>query len=147
MLRNLQVKEYLSKLMKGNYAFEKSTIAFYPTMDVRTATVVSKTADYTVTLDDLEAPTVFNNTGDDGVQTLTLPSVASAKGKVLRAYCTAAQVIRLDPQATESVNYNGNAVAGKYLNLAGVIGNYVEVYCDGTQWVVTQANGVVTKEA
>lgn len=147
MLKNLEVKHFLSRLMGGEYVFEETTVPAYPTIDPRTATVTTKTADYTVTIADLEAPTIFNNTGDDGTQVLTLPSVKVAKGKVLRAYCTAAQIIRLLPQTGQAVNYNGNAVVTKYLNLAGVIGNYVEVFCDGKQWIVTQANGVVTKEA
>ncbi len=147
MLKNLQVKQYLSKLIKGYYALISSTIPPYPTIDPRTATVTTKTADYTVTQDDLDKPTIFNNSGDTGAQVLTLPAVVSSKGKILRAHALAAQTIALLPQTGEAVNYNGSAVVTKYLLLAGVIGNYVEVFCDGTQWVVTQANGVVTKEA
>lgn len=147
MLKNLQVKEYLNKLMGGSYIFEKSTIPSYPTVDARTATVATKTADYTVTVVDLSKPTIFNNTGDTGAQTLTLPAVKVAKGKVIRVNVTAAQIIKLTPQTGEAINYNGSAVVTKYLQVAGTIGNYVEVFCDGVQWVVTQANGVVTKEA
>src|SRR5690606_15794254 len=147
MLKNLQVKQYLSRLIDGLYALEDSLIPSYPTVDPRTATVTTKTANYTVTLEDLEAPTIFNNSGDDGGQVLTLPSVTEAKGKVIRAHALAAQTIDLAPQAGEAVNYNGSAVVSKYVRLAGVIGNYIELFCDGTQWIVTQANGVVTKEA
>jgi hypothetical protein len=147
MLQNLQVKRYLSRLINGDYALEAVTLPPYPTLDARTATVATKTADYTVTIADLEAPTIFDNAGDAGTQVLTLPAVALAKGKVIRAHALAAQIIRLDPQAGEAVNYNGSAVVSKYVNLAGVIGNYIELFCDGTQWVVTQSNGVVTKEA
>lgn len=146
MLNNLQVKQFLSRLMAGVYALEDSTMPAYPTIDPRTATVTTKTADYTVTVDDLAKPTIFNNTGDTGVQVLTLPAVADAKGKVIRAHALAAQAIRLDPQTGEAVNYNGSAVVSKYVDLAGVIGNYIELFCDGTEWIVTQANGVVTKE-
>lgn len=147
MLKNLQVKEFLSRLIDGLYINESSIIPSYPTIDPRTATVATKTADYTVTVADLSTPTIFNNAGDDGTQTLTLPSVALSRGKVIRAHALAAQIIRIDPAGTEAVNYNGSAVAGKYVQLAGVIGNYIELFCDGTQWIVTQANGVVTKES
>lgn len=147
MLKNLQVKQYLSKLIDGFYALEASTSPSYPTIDVRTATVAIKTADYTVLAADLSAPTIFNNSGDAGAQVLTLPAVADSKGKVLRAHALAAQTIALDPASGEAVNYNGSAVVSKYVLVAGVIGNYIEVFCDGTEWVVTQANGVITKEA
>lgn len=132
--------------MGGSYLLETST-TLYPTINLRTATVTTKTADYTITVADLALPTIFNNTGDTGTMVLTLPSVASAKGKVVRVHLLAAQIVRLLPVTGSIINYNGSAVATKYLNIAGVIGNYVEVFCDGTQWVVTQANGVVTKEA
>jgi hypothetical protein len=147
MLNNLQVKHFLSRLMSGEYVFETSTVPAYPTVDARTATIVTKTADYTVTVADLSTPTIFNNAADDGTQTLSLPAVALAKGKVIRAHCLAAQIIRLDASGTESINLHGSAVAGKYVQLAGVIGNYIELFCDGTQWIVTGYSGVVTKEA
>lgn len=146
MINNLQVKNFLGRLMGGRYLLEKST-TLYPSLNARTATVTTKTADYTVTVADLALPTIFNNSGDTGTMVLTLPSVASAKGKVIRVHLLAAQIVRLLPQTGEAVNYNGSAVVTKYLNIAGVIGNYVEAFCDGSQWVVTQANGVVTKEA
>lgn len=147
MIKNLQVKQFLSKLIDGEYALEASTLPPYPTIDARTATVTVKTADYTITVADLNTPTIFNNTGDAGNLVYTLPSVASSKGKVVRIHALAAQTQQADPQAGEAVNYNGSAVVSKYAQLAGVIGNYMELFCDGTQWIVTQANGVVTKEA
>jgi hypothetical protein len=147
MINNLQVKNFLSRLSGGSYITEKSTIAFYPTMSVRKATVVTKTADYTVTVTDLNKPTIFNNSGDSNNMVVTLPSVASAKGKVLRLHALAAQTMQVLPQTGEIVNYNGSVVVTKYCQLAGTIGNYIELFCDGYQWVVTQANGVVTKEA
>lgn len=133
--------------MGGYFINITSTMPSYPTLDPRVATVSTKTADYTVTQADLNEPTIFNNSGDAGTQTLTLPAVAASKGKVVRAHALAAQIIRLAPQTGEKINYCGSAVASKYVQLAGVIGNYIELFCDGSQWVVTQANGVVTKEA
>lgn len=133
--------------MKGLYATEKSTIPCYPTMDVRRATVVAKTSNYTVTMTDLAKPTIVNNTGAVANVSLTLPKAKLAKGKVLRAHALAAQTIRLVPQTGEAVNYNGSAIVTKYCQLAGVIGNYIEAFSDGTQWVVTHGNGVITKEA
>jgi hypothetical protein len=147
MLTNLLVKNFLSRLLSGQYTAEPSTIAFYPTINVRTATVTTKTDAYTVTLADLATPTIFNNAGDAGDLPLTLPSAASAKGKVVRVHALAAQTISLTPVTGDIINYNGSAVASKYARLAGVIGNYAELFSDGTQWIVTQSSGVITKEA
>ncbi len=147
MITNLISKLFSSRLMDGSYMLETSTMPAYPTIDVRTATATTKTADYTVTVADLALPTIFNNTGDTGTMVLTLPTVASAKGKVIKVALTAAQIVRLLPQTGEAVNLNGSAVVTKYLNVAGVIGNFVECFCDGTQWIVTDYAGVVTKEA
>lgn len=133
--------------MKGDYVNEASTIAFYPRIDARLATVTAKTADYTVTVADLKRPTIFTNSGASGTVVFSLPKVKDAKGKVIRVHALAAQIIRLDANGTEAVNYNGSVVAGKYANIAAVIGNFVEAFCDGTQWIITHANGVVTKEA
>ena len=147
MITNKQVKDSLAKLISGSWILEKSTIPFVPTIDVVNATYTTKTADYTVTVADLALPTVFNNTGDTGTQVLTLPAVAEAEGKVIKVALTAAQIVRLLPQTGEAINLNGSAVVTKYLNVAGVIGNFVECFCDGTQWVVSNYAGVVTKEA
>lgn len=133
--------------MDGDYVSQTSTIPQYPTIDVRNATYTTKTADYTVTVADLQAPTIFNNTGDTGTMVLTLPAVARAKGLVIKVALTAAQIVRLLPQTGEAVNLDGSAVVTKYLNVAGVIGNFVECFCDGSQWIVTNYSGVVTKEA
>lgn len=147
MLNNLLVKTYLSRLINGDYTREKSIIPNPPTLDPRKATVAAKTSDYTVDISDLKKPTIFNNTGAAGNVTLTLPAVKVGKYKVVRAYCLAAQTIQVKPATGEVVNFNGNAVASKYAQLAGVIGNYIELFCDGYQWVVTKSSGVVTKEA
>lgn len=146
-MNNLSLKSYFSKLMNGLFVNENSVMPGYPTIDVRLATVVAKTSNYTVTMADLAMPTIVNNTGAGGNINLTLPKARLARGKVLRAHALAAQTIRLAPQTGEAVNYNGAAVVTKYCQLAGVIGNSIEVFSDGTQWVVTKGNGVITKEA
>lgn len=147
MLNNFLVKTFLNKGISEIDVKSTTTRPEYPTIDPSTATVSVKTADYTITAADLAAPTIFNNTGDSGNLVYTLPSVASSKGRVVRIHALAAQTQQADPQAGEAVNYNGSAVVSKYAQLAGVIGNFMELYCDGSQWIVTKANGVVTKEA
>jgi hypothetical protein len=65
----------------------------------------------------------------------------------MRFYLTVAQIVRLLPQTGESIYLAGSGTATKYLNIAAVIGNYVDVYSDGTSFYVTGYSGVVTKEA
>ncbi len=143
MINNLLVKNFLSRLTEGIFLTRKNVV--YPTVDLADATVVTKTADYTVLKTDMGK--IFNNTADDGTQVLTLPALKDVQGECLRVAATAAQIIRLLPQTGEAINLNGSAVASKYLNIAGVIGNYVDVYADNTEWVVVGYSGVVTKEA
>jgi hypothetical protein len=117
----------------------------YPQVNRRTATVTAKTTDYTILPAELNR--VFSNTGASGTAVLTLPSVKGAKGKALTLHVLAAQILRALPVTGEAVNLNGSAVVTKYLNIAAVIGNYVDLYCDGVQWIVTGYAGTVTKEA
>jgi hypothetical protein len=109
------------------------------------ATVTAKTADYTVLATDLNK--VFSNAGAGGTVVFTLPAVRNSINAALKFPLLAAQVVRLLPQSGEAVDLNGSAVVTKYLNVAGVIGNYVDVYCDGVKWIVVGYSGVVTKEA
>lgn len=146
MITNLQVKNFLSQSSKGKYATLLKSI-FYPQAKRMGSTVLAKTADYTVTLADLKTQTIINNTGASGTIVLTLPSVASSDGYVLLVNILAAQIVRLLPQTGEAVNYNGSAVVTKYFQIAGTIGNYAELYCNGSQWLVIGGNGVLTKEA
>lgn len=110
-------------------------------------TAVAKTADYTIPNTLAAADTIYTNTGASGTVVFTLPSVKAAHGVTFRFHAFAAQIIRALPVTGEAVNLSGSAVVTKYLNLAGVIGNYVDLYCDGTQWIVTAWAGVLTKEA
>jgi len=117
----------------------------YPKVNRRTATSTAKTADFTIPFSAQDQ--IYNNTGASGTVVFTLPSVKGNAGKALTIHAFAAQIIRCLPQTGEAVNLNGSAVVTKYLNIAGVIGNYADLYCDGVQWVVTGYSGVVTKEA
>jgi hypothetical protein len=66
MLNNLQVKRFLSRVADGYHALLKYVVPAYPTIDLRTATVSAKTADYTVLDSDLTTPKIFTNTGAGG---------------------------------------------------------------------------------
>jgi hypothetical protein len=89
----------------------------------------------------------LTNTGAGATIVLTLLAAASAAGMPLRIQILAAQIVRLLPQTGEKIYLAGSGVATKYLNVAAVIGNFVEVYCDGEKYLVQKYSGVVTKEA
>ena len=116
----------------------------YPTV-LLSGTPIAKTSDFTIL--ETQTDSIFTNTGASGTVVFTLPSVKISHGVTFRFHAFAAQIIRALPRTGEAVNLAGSAVVTKYLNLAGVIGNYVDLYCDGTQWLVTNYSGVVTKEA
>jgi len=89
----------------------------------------------------------ITNTGASGTTVLTLPSASAVRGKCARFQTTVAQIVTLSPVSTEAVFLGGNGVVNKDLLIAGVIGNYADVYSDGTRFLVTGYSGVVTKEA
>ena len=109
------------------------------------AAVTAKTTDATLTA--AEYATNITNTGASGTAVLTLLAAASAAGLALHVELTVAQIVRLLPQTGEKIFLGGSGVASKYLNIAAVIGNCVDLYCDGTQYIVENRCGVVTKEA
>lgn len=115
----------------------------YPTT-LQNATPLVKTADYTILAADL--PGIIVNTGAAGTIVLTLPKAADHHGNTLRVGLLAAQIVRLLPQTGEAVSLVGSAVVTKYCQIAGVIGNYIDVYSNGTVWLVTNWSGVATKE-
>lgn len=89
----------------------------------------------------------ITNTGASGTIVLTLPAVAGLTGYTFHIEVTVAQIVRLLPVTGEAIALGGSAVVTKYLNIAAVIGNMVDVYCDGSRWLVVNRDGVITKEA
>lgn len=108
-------------------------------------TVSAQASTATLTTD--IAGKILTNTGASGAVTLTLPSAASMKGKTFQVKTTVAQIINLSPASTEAVYLAGSGVVNKDLVIAGVIGNTVTVYSNGTDYEAYYPNGVVTKEA
>lgn len=118
--------------------------AVYPIVSPALAPV-AYTGDATLVAADLNKN--ITNTGASGTITLTLPAIAGTAGSVLHVDLTVAQVVRLLPVAGTAIALGGSAVVTKYLNIAGVIGNMVDVYSNGTAWLVVGRDGVITKEA
>jgi len=109
------------------------------------AAVLNKTADYTLVVADLLK--IITNTGDIDALVLGLPAAPDTAGMSLHVQLTAAQTIELLPVTLEKIFLGGDGVASKYLLIAGVIGNYAKLYCDGEKWLVFDYSGVLTKEA
>lgn len=116
-----------------------------PSVNPKKATVTTKTANYTVTASEFDS--IFNNTWDTDALVLTLPSAASVADKGLMVAVTAAQSITLTPATGEKIFLNGSGVESKYCLIAWVIGNFVEIYSDGVDYIVTNYSWVVTKQA
>jgi hypothetical protein len=108
------------------------------TVTAKTSTGNLAIADYGVNL---------TNTGAGAAIVLTLLAAALAAGMPLRLYITAAYTVTLTPQTGEKIYLAGSGVASKYLLVAGVIGNYVDLFCDGEKYLVQGYSGVITKEA
>jgi hypothetical protein len=87
------------------------------------------------------------NTGAGGAITITLPAAATMIGMSFRIQLTVAQNVVLNPAAADYVALGGNDVVNKDVTIAGVIGNYADIYCDGTGYNVIGYSGVLTKEA
>jgi hypothetical protein len=109
------------------------------------ATVVAHAASATLTVADFGK--IHTNTGASGATIYTLPAPADAAGVTLRVQLTVAQTVQLLPPSGKSVYLGGSGVASKYALLAGVIGNYVDLFSDGEAYLITGYSGVVTKEA
>lgn len=110
------------------------------------ATVVAKAASASLTTAEVNGSNI-TNTGSSGTVVLTLPSASTVAGCSFRVQVTVAQIVRCTPASGQKVYLGGSGVASKYLNIAAVIGNYAEIYCDGADYMVMDYSGVVTKEA
>lgn len=109
------------------------------------ATVEANAASATLTVANFGK--IQTNTGAGAGIVLTLPPASTVAGCSIKVQLTAAQTVTLTPATGEKVYVGGSGVASKYALIAGVIGNFADVFCDGVDYVVTNYNGVVTKEA
>ena len=118
-----------------------------PGAGFRQLPMVVKTANYTLTLDDMRGG-VFTNEGAAGAITFSLP--VAKVGQRARFYAAVAQELRLDPNGTETIvlpSTNAQGAAGKYLT-ANAIGEWVDVECKTAgEWATTGFNGTFTHEA
>jgi len=90
---------------------------------------------------------IHTNTGAIASKEWTLPAAKDAAGMSIKVQITAAQDVVLVPASGEQIFLGGGGVADEKLTIAGVIGNYADVYCDGERYHVFDYNGVLTKAA
>ena len=109
------------------------------------ATVAAQAASATLVVTDLSK--IQTNTGASAGIALTLPKASVSAGLAVRAVVLVAQTMQFIPATGEKIFLNGSGVADKYVQIAGVIGNFLEIYSDGVQWLVTDYAGVATKQA
>lgn len=132
-------------MIKDRNVDPKANIAISKIECLAAATIAAKAATADLTAADFGK--VLTNTGSSGTIVLTLPAAQLVKGKSVKIQLTVAQAVSLSPITTEAVYLGGNGVVNKDLVIAGVIGNYADVYSDGVKYLVTGYSGVVTKEA
>jgi hypothetical protein len=131
----------------GSFAQNVATLPggyVYPVV-APNATVVAKATNANLAAADLGKN--ITNTGASGTIALTQTAAATVAGTCFRIQLTVAEIVRLTPTATGKVFLGGSGVANKYLEIAGVIGNYADIYCDGTDYHVVGYSGVLTKQA
>jgi len=107
------------------------------------ATVVAH--DDAVTLTVSSFAKIHTNTGAGASKEWTLPSAQDAAGMSIKAQLTAAQDVVVVPASGEGIFLGGSGTADEKLTIAGVIGNYADIYCDGERYHVIDYSGVLTK--
>lgn len=138
-------KENLIKFVRAHYfKFGSNASEMYPKVPID-ATVQAESSTTTFAAADFGLN--ITNTGAAGGVIYTLPAASTVKGKCMRIQLTAAQQVSLSPAAADAIYLGGNGVDGKDLVIAGVIGNYADIFSDGTNYFVTGYSGVVTKQA
>ena len=125
----LTLSTTISGVLKGNGTAISAAVA--NTDYVPLSTVITKTADYTITGTDTWI--INNKTGS--ALTLTFPAASSWTGR----YIT---VKNMQAQAVDSASSNivpiDSTTAGTAI-LLGVVGNWATMVSDGTNWIIMQA--------
>lgn len=121
-----------------------SSSPVYPVLSPDT-TVTAKASSATLT--SAELATIITNTGASGTVAYTLPAASTMVDRAMKIQLTVAQIVRPTPASGEKIYFGGSGVASKYLNIPAAIGNFVDLYCDGSSYLVTNTNCALTKEA
>ena len=119
----------ITGILKGNGTAISAAVA--NTDYVPLSTVLTKTADYTITNTDTWI--INNKTGSS--LTLTFPAASSWPGRYITVKNLQTQTV---VSASSNVVPIGSTVAGTAI-LLGVVGNWATMVSDGTNWVIMQA--------
>ena len=122
----------------GYYSPAPQRVAANATVEANAANAVLTAANF---------DKIQTNTGSGGGITLTLPVASAVAGRAVRVAVLVAQTVQLIPATGEKIYLNGSGVADKYVQIAGVIGNFIEVYSDGVVYHVVDYVGVAVKQA
>jgi hypothetical protein len=119
----------ITGLLKGNGTAISAAVA--NTDYVPLSTVITKTADYTITNTDTWI--INNKTGS--ALTLTFPAASSWTGRYITVKNMQAQAVN---SASSNIVPIDSTTAGTAI-LLGVIGNWATMVSDGTNWIIMQA--------
>jgi len=119
----------ITGLLKGNATAISAAVA--NTDYVPLSTVITKTADYTITGTDTWI--INNKTGS--TFTLTFPAASSWTGRYITIKNLQAQTV---VSASSNIVPRDSTTAGTAI-LLGVVGNWATLVSDGTNWVIMQA--------
>jgi hypothetical protein len=119
----------ITGLLKGNGTAISAAVA--NTDYVPLSTVITKTADYTITNTDTWI--INNKTGS--ALTLTFPAASSWTGRYIVVKNMQAQAVN---SASSNIVPIDSTTAGTAI-LLGVIGNWATMVSDGTNWIIMQA--------
>ena len=119
----------ITGLLKGNATAISAAVA--NTDYVPLSTVITKTADYTITGTDTWI--INNKTGS--TFTLTFPAASSWTGRYITIKNLQAQTV---VSASSNIVPRDSTVAGTAI-LLGVVGNWATLVSDGSNWVIMQA--------
>ena len=119
----------ITGLLKGNATAISAAVA--NTDYVPLSTVITKTADYTITGTDTWI--INNKTGS--TFTLTFPAASSWTGRCITIKNLQAQTV---VSASSNIVPRDSTVAGTAI-LLGVVGNWATLVSDGSNWVIMQA--------
>ncbi len=92
---------------------------------------------------------IITNTGNTGVLILALPAAGAVgvDNTALKIQVTVASAVIVVPAAGEKIWLGGSGTASATLSIPGVVGNYVDIYFDGSQSMVVGYAGALTKSS
>ena len=101
----------------------------------------------TTTLAASELDGIITNTGTTNVLAITLPAASSSDTKALKVQVTVASNVIVVPATGDKIYLGSSGTANATLVIPSTVGNYADLYCDGSNWLVVGYAGALTKSA